>query len=234
MSDVKPIPKVYQCINKVQAALSKDGIAKDQKNTQQNWKFRGIDDVYNALAPVLAEHGLCILPKVLSRSVVERTTKSGGVMFYVTLEVEYILVCAEDGSAHSIVTIGEAMDSGDKATNKALSAAYKYACLQTFCIPIEGDSDADATTHEVKPNTPLPPKAPVTPPKAEAAATAESYAKLMDWIDAKQLQDAVPKWLAYYKVNDLAQLSDIQIKQLIVTIQKKDQVTQADIVAGDL
>ena len=46
------------------------------------------------------------------------------------------------------------MDSGDKATNKAMSAAYKYAALQTFCIPTEGDNDADATTHEVKAHTP--------------------------------------------------------------------------------
>jgi hypothetical protein len=46
------------------------------------------------------------------------------------------------------------MDSADKATNKAMSAAYKYACLQTFCIPTEGDNDADATTHQVAPATP--------------------------------------------------------------------------------
>jgi hypothetical protein len=48
---------------------------------------------------------------------------------------------------------GEAMDSGDKATNKAMSAAYKYACMQAFSIPTEGDNDADAHTHEVKPAT---------------------------------------------------------------------------------
>lgn len=142
--------KVYQCINKVQSALAKEGISKSRKNQQQGYQFRGIDDVYNVLSPLLAEHGLCILPRMLSRIVTERETKSGGVLFYVTVEAEFDFVCAEDGSLHTIKTFGEAMDSGDKATNKAMSAAYKYAAFQAFAIPTEGENDADATTHEVK------------------------------------------------------------------------------------
>jgi hypothetical protein len=67
----------------------------------------------------------------------------------VTVEAEFDFVCAEDGSKHTVKTFGEAMDSGDKATNKAMSAAYKYAAFQAFAIPTEGDNDADAQTHEV-------------------------------------------------------------------------------------
>lgn len=140
---------VYKAINAVQAALSKTGIQKDRRNSQQGYNFRGIDDVYQALSPLLAEHGLCILPRVLSRTVTERQTAKGGVLFYVTVEVEFDFVCAEDGTHHTVKTFGEAMDSGDKATNKAMSAAYKYAAFQAFAIPTEGDNDADATTHEV-------------------------------------------------------------------------------------
>ena len=142
--------KVYQAINKVQADIAKEGIGKDRQNEQQGYKFRGIDDVYNALAPMLARHGLCILPRVTSREVVERTNAKGTALFYVTVGAEFDFVCAEDGSKHTVVTYGEAMDSGDKATNKAMSAAYKYACMQAFSIPTEGDNDADATTHEVR------------------------------------------------------------------------------------
>ncbi len=142
--------KVYQAINKVQAALSQQGIAKNRRNTQgSGYNFRGIDDVYNALSPLLAEHGLCILPRVMSRTCEERSSKSGGALFYVTVEAEFDLVCAEDGSKHTVKTFGEAMDSGDKATNKAMSAAYKYAAFQAFSIPTEGENDADAHTHEV-------------------------------------------------------------------------------------
>ena len=141
--------KVYRCINSVQAELSKDGIGKTRKNQKQGYNFRGIDDVYNALAPFLATHGLCILPRVLSRSCEERRTKDGGAIFYVTVEVEFDFVCAEDGSKHIVKTFGEAMDTADKATNKAMSAAYKYAAFQAFAIPTEGDNDADNDTVEV-------------------------------------------------------------------------------------
>jgi hypothetical protein len=146
--------KVYKAIAAVIEDMSKIGISKDRKNAQQGYKFRGIDDVYSALSPLLAKHGLCVLPRVMDRTVTEQTTKNGGLLFYTTLKVEFDFVAAEDGSKHTVCTIGEAMDSGDKSSNKAMSAAYKYACFQAFCIPTEGDNDADAHTHEVaKPDT---------------------------------------------------------------------------------
>lgn len=165
--------KVYQAINKVQAALAKNGISKEHRNQQQGYNFRGIDDVYNALSPLLAEHGLCILPRMVSRLCDERQSAKGGTLFYVTVEAEFDFVCAEDGSKHTIKTYGEAMDSGDKATNKAQSAAYKYACMQTFAIPTEGDNDADAHTHEVA--RPRPQQD--TSPKARAMRIIEGVAK---------------------------------------------------------
>jgi hypothetical protein len=140
---------VYKAINAVQSDLAKTGISKDSTNTFDNYKFRGIDAVYNALSPLLARHGLCILPRMISRSCEERQSAKGGALFYVTVEAEFDFVCAEDGSKHTVKTYGEAMDRGDKATNKAMSAAYKYAAFQTFAIPTEGDNDADAQTHEV-------------------------------------------------------------------------------------
>lgn len=146
---------VYKAINAVQADLAKVGISKAHRNTQgAGYNFRGIDDVYNALSPLLAQHGLCILPRMLSRVCEERQSKSGGALFYVTVEAEFDFVCAEDGSKHTVKTYGEAMDSGDKGTNKAMSAAYKYAAFQAFAIPTEGDNDADAYTHEVAASRP--------------------------------------------------------------------------------
>ena len=151
---------VYQAIAEVMTRLTKEGIGKNRRNEQQGYSFRGIDDVYNALAPILADVGLCILPAIKSREVVERTSGNGRSLFYVTVNVDFTFVSTKDGSCHVVSMPGEAMDSGDKATNKAMSAAYKYACLQTFCIPTEGDNDADSTTHvvatpEAKPANPL-------------------------------------------------------------------------------
>ena len=147
---------VYKAINKVQSDLAKAGISKGRRNTQgSGYNFRGIDDIYNVVSPLLAEHGLCILPRVISRECVERQSKAGGALFYTSVEVEFDFVCAEDGSMHTVKTFGEAMDSSDKSTNKAMSAAYKYACLQAFAIPTEGDNDADSQTHEVTSKQPV-------------------------------------------------------------------------------
>jgi hypothetical protein len=143
------VAQVYTAIASVMLDISQEGIAKGRANTQQGYKFRGIDDVYNALAPILARHRLVITPRCLSRECVEAQSKSGGRMAYVTVDMEFQLTCAEDGSIVTARMFGEAMDTADKATNKAMSAAYKYMAMQQFCIPTEGDNDADAHTPEV-------------------------------------------------------------------------------------
>ncbi|MGO3911725.1 ERF family protein [Huaxiibacter chinensis] len=143
---------VYKAISAVARDMAEVGISKDRENRQQGFSFRGIDQVYNALAPMLAKHGLVILPRITERTVTERVTQKGGVLFYVVVKAEFDFVATEDGSRHTVVTYGEAMDSGDKATNKAMSIAYKYAAFQTFCIPTEQTAiDADAEVHFIKP-----------------------------------------------------------------------------------
>ena len=143
---------VYQLINKVQADIAKIGIAKDRACTQgASFKYRGIDEVYNVMAPLLSRHGLCILPRIVGRTCEERKSAKGNALFYVTVEAEFDFVSAEDGTRHLVRTYGEAMDSGDKATNKAMSIAYKNAILMTFSVPTEGDNDPDAQAHEVAP-----------------------------------------------------------------------------------
>jgi hypothetical protein len=141
--------KVYSAIVQVMKAIGTVGIGKNRRNKQQNYTFRGIDDVFNVLNGMLTEANLLILPRVLKRESTERPTKSGGVQFCVALEVEYDFVCADDGSTHTVKTFGEAMDSTFRITNKAMSAAYKYACIEVFCIPTEGTPDADADSPDI-------------------------------------------------------------------------------------
>jgi hypothetical protein len=147
--EIKMTTEVFKSICAIIGDLSKDGITKSKTNEHHKYKFRGIDDVYNALSKLLAVHELCILPTVLERDCVEKASAKGGLTFYTILKVKYTIVSAKDGSSHDIVVYGEAMDSSDKSTNKALSAAYKYACLQTFCIPTEGEDDADRVSPQV-------------------------------------------------------------------------------------
>lgn len=138
---------VYQAISAVSEELAKTGVGKSDVNSQIGFSFRGIDTVMNAVAPLLPKHGLVILPEVLSREVVQIPTRDNKTAFNVTLEVVYHFVSTEDGSKHAVKVFGEAMDWGDKATNKAMSIAYKYALFQAFAIPTEA-TDPDAAAYE--------------------------------------------------------------------------------------
>jgi hypothetical protein len=132
--------KIFALIPKVMQDIG--AIGKDRRNPQQGYAFRGIDDVYNAVQGPFARHGIFVAPKVLSQAREERQTAKGGTLIYTILTVQFTFY-ADDGSAVEVVTVGEAMDSGDKSANKAMSAAMKYAMLQVFCIPTDEDNDTE-------------------------------------------------------------------------------------------
>lgn len=127
-----------------------DAIAKGRRNQQQGFNFRGIDDVYNSLHPLLAKHGVFSTTEVIEERTEERTTKSGSALIYRMLKVKFHFYAA-DGSTVESVIIGEGMDSGDKASNKAMAVAHKYALLQLLAIPTEDAKDPDMESHEVAP-----------------------------------------------------------------------------------
>lgn len=146
---------VYQKIAAVTSALAAAGISKDQTNSFDRYNFRGIDDVYNALAPLLAEHKLVILPTCEESVHTVVQTSQGKPANHVSVMVSYRFVDAESGSSEEQISFtnvrvpGEATDRGDKAENKAMSAAYKLMAFQTFCIPVEGGSaDSESETIE--------------------------------------------------------------------------------------
>jgi ERF superfamily len=140
-------------------------ISKDKKNVQQGFNFRGIDQVMNELHGLFSKHGIFVTSKVLNASREDRATKSGGNLIYSILDLE-VTFYAEDGSNVSSMTRGESMDSADKATNKAMSVALKYALLQAFMIPTEEMKDPDKDTP--------PPSAPIV---KKPVLTEEQYNK---------------------------------------------------------
>lgn len=143
--------KINEQLVTVTRKIAAEGIGKTRNNSTQGYKFRGVDEVMNAFAPILAEQGLYLRPRFTEREVAERVNKNGTALFYVTVRGEFDF----SNDAGETVTVGpfygEAMDSGDKATNKAMATAFKYAMFQTFCVPLEGvtGGDADMQTHEV-------------------------------------------------------------------------------------
>ena len=154
--------QIYGLIAK---AMGKVGtIGKDSVNKQQNYKFRGIDAVYNALNPVMSELGLFVTPEILEHRREERESvnffdgkEKKTILKYSILTIRYTMY-APDGSNVSCVVVGEGMDSGDKASNKAMSVAMKYAMFQMFMIPTEELVDPDAESHEVVSKAQVPAK----------------------------------------------------------------------------
>lgn len=209
---------VYAAISKVSAAMAKYGIGKEGRNTSQNFNFRGIDQVLDALSTPLVEAGLLILPRVMARTISERPTKAGGVQYDVVVTVAFDLVAVSDGSVHTVVMVGEAMDGTDKATSKAISMAYKYMAFDTFCIPVSGLEDADAST-------PLPtvsravtrtmepandaPEAPSSEPKSDAdpyAATLAAVSAAPDHAALAALKVQVSKFAKHPEWKALKEL----------------------------
>lgn len=152
----------------VNIMLAVEPIAKDRKNEKQGYKFRGIDDVYAALQRIMAANGVYTTSVIDSHTAEEKTSKSGSVQVYRTLKIRYFFNHV-DGSSIATEVIGEGMDSGDKASNKAMSVAHKYALLQAFCIPTEEPKDPENDSHELAPPqqaapAPKPKQAPLPPP----------------------------------------------------------------------
>jgi hypothetical protein len=150
--------EIYAAMAKAMAEIG--SIGKTRKNAQQGYQFRGIDDVMAHVQPVFATHGILMVPEVLEREREMVPTKSGGTMASVRLLVKHTFY-AKDGSSVHATTLGEAMDSGDKASNKAMSAALKYALTEGLLIPTY---EAERDTEEASPQilgrpTPPPPKA---------------------------------------------------------------------------
>lgn len=135
--------KIYAQI--IAAMKDIEAIGKAKYNKQQGFAFRGIDDVMNALHPVLTKHDIFTVTEVLEQTREHRTTERGSQLNYSLLKFRTRFYTT-DGSYVDAVTMGEGMDSGDKASNKAMSIAYKYALFQVFCIPTEEMKDPDAET----------------------------------------------------------------------------------------
>lgn len=135
----------------IAAVLSDVGaVGKDGQNTFDKYKYRSIDAVMNAMHPAMAKHGVFVTPEVLEQSREERTSKNGGALIYSITKVKYTFYTA-DGSSVTATVIGEGMDKGDKSMNKAMSAAFKYALFQVFCIPTEEFVDSETGSPEPKP-----------------------------------------------------------------------------------
>ncbi len=195
--------KIYEAIPKIMDEIGH--IGKDKKNTQQGFMFRGIDQVMNTMKPLLAKHGVFVVPEIVNTIREERTTKSGSNLLYTMHTIRYHFT-ADDGSEVCAVVVGEGMDSADKSSNKAMAVAFKYACFQVFCIPTEEMAKDDPDAY--------------SPEDSVKAAKAPTQAELKQYIDnCKNLDDfndLIANWGNLIK-------ADVMLKQYGNTVYKKLQ-----------
>lgn len=154
MSELKESPRAPMIYGAIAAIMRETkAIAKGEKNEQQGFMFRGIDAVMNELHDLFANNGVFILPEVLDYNVTEKVTGRGTILYYTRAKVKYHFI-AEDASEVFSINVGEAMDSGDKGMNKAMSIALKYALMQMLLIPTKESKDPDTiSVEETRPKT---------------------------------------------------------------------------------
>lgn len=199
---------IYESIAAVQANV--DFIGKDKTTQSGNkFKYRGVDQVLNTLHPLFAKHKVFAVPEVLEiMHREERVLSSGSKVLYEVLKIKYTFY-AEDGTSLAAVVVGEAMDSGDKVSNKCMSVAYKYACFQMLSIPTEETTqDPDDSAEDIKPKVPA------------GKSKAQQIMQLINGTDVQPAQITefiVANFGKSVKVNDL---TDEQFNKLYSAISK--------------
>lgn len=121
-------------------------IRKQQRNARQGFSFRGIDDVMNAVGPALRKHGVAVIPTRVDAGHERISLASGKGATEVRVGVTYSII-GPAGDRIDGYSVGESMDTGDKATAKAMSVAYRTFLLQALTIPTD-EPDPDLEAHE--------------------------------------------------------------------------------------
>lgn len=141
---------VVQAVTAVKRDLGAVAKEKRMEAGPARYSYRSIDDVLNKLHVPLCEHGVVLVPKVVvcEREPTGVLTKSGAPIMHTTLHVKYD-VFGPEGDTLAVVTVGEALDSGDKGVNKAFTAAFKGCLAQVFAIPFATDDSDDTYTGDL-------------------------------------------------------------------------------------
>lgn len=142
----EPKPTIVEALSAVMDDVQ--AIRKSEKNSapNANYMFRGIDAVMNAVGPAFRKHGVLCIPINVSSTYRDVLTSTGKPSREVTVNVTYRFIGPAGDHLDSQI-IGEAMDSGDKGSAKAMSVAYRTLLLQALTIPTD-EPDPDSVTHE--------------------------------------------------------------------------------------
>jgi len=206
-------------------------IGKSQTNQQQRFKFRGIDDLYNHLNPIMGRHGVfntCHSIDPIIENEIE--SKQGTKGWHIKSQYTFRFY-AGDGSFVESKAIGEAADYGDKGSNKAASIAHKYVLLEAFCIPTENIDDPDAETPEISSVSKTGSQKPAKPQRAPAAKPSDYRCISLDAIEHRKLHDGGERrYYAYHKLNTDQLISMNLLLYIAETTEPDDTETLRDLI----
>lgn len=131
MSETKPIGVL---LAEVSAEVGVVPRGHTMRSGGESYTYRSVDQIQAAAHPHLAARGIVILPEVVRVEREERTARSGSGLHVCHLTVKFTFR-GPAGDEAVAVTQGEAQDSGDKATNKAMTAAFKAALSLVLNVP---------------------------------------------------------------------------------------------------
>lgn len=218
--------KIYSSLTSIMSEI--EAVTKNKTNSAQGYKYRSIDDVYNMIQPIFGKHKVFILPKVIKMEEQEKQAKSGSILIYTTIEIEYYFY-ADDGSSLSTIAIGKGMDLGDKSLDKAKSSALKYLLLQMFLIPTEEDKDIEKDSQEL--HKPKPAQKPAEKPSQSTTQTQDQAEKplttqdVINTILAIDQKDHLSNWLNKHKAGiKFSEIKDVYYGHLKL-------LTQAEVLA---
>ncbi len=137
-------PTIFEALASVMGDVRE--VRKRERNTDQNYAFRGVDTVMNAVGPALRRHGVIVAPNCEEMHWRDVTTSRGKPSRECTVRVRFRFY-GPAGDHIDCVTPGESMDFGDKGAPKAMAVAFRTALLQTLCLPTD-DVESDAATYE--------------------------------------------------------------------------------------
>lgn len=191
-------------------------VRKLDRNTQQNFSFRGIDSVINAVGPALRKHGVVAVPVAVVPTFESYQSRQGAQMRNCVLQITWRFY-GPMGDYIEAVTLGEASDAGDKSVPKAHSVAYRILLLQALCIPTD-EPDVDAFAHER-----------AAPHREPRKPSADWKAKAADAVDTDGLRAV---WRQAVAAGDMTEDLAAHLTGLIDGMKPADDPWQTTLVEG--
>jgi hypothetical protein len=228
-----------------------DHVAKNGRNTNQNYAYAMAADVYDAVRAELSRRFVAIVPNVLKSEFQERKTANGGTMTFCTLTVRFDFIDGETGESHATTIVGSGSDSLDKAPYKAMTGATKNCLINTFLIPTGTDPEAEPKREIPAPQGLAAVKRQMAPsqprqPAPAASRNAQSFDRSLSFgfgsgkgTPISDLDDKSLAWYASCLQRDLADASKSKwhdkMRQQLATLQAEQgwRVANADATQDD-